>query len=193
METLKALESTLDNVQNKASSDIEKQGVLEQRLRNAEEKIMSIRQHTVLSEEKLSNAQMEADELRTRLEDAERQHNLFRKTSDYNLNECKTEIENLEKKQSEATDEITRMRNQFVKLQADNESSTVLHKDEIQSYKFDLEHIQEDYKSLAATKNDIESVIALHKKDLLSLSEEKENIANEVKNCVSKHIKIAAI
>ena len=57
----------------------------------------------------------------------------------------------------------------------------MLHKDEIQSYKFDLEHIQEDYKLLGTTKDELKSSIALHKKDLLSLSQEKENIAMDLK------------
>ena len=65
-------------------------------------------------------------------------------------------------------------------LQAEKESSTVLHEDEIQSYKFDLEHIQEDYKLLGATKDDLKSSIALHK-DLLSLNQQKEKIAMDIK------------
>ena len=95
VKTLKALESTLDNVQNKASSDAEKQGVLEQNLRSAEENLVLIRQRVVLREENLSNAQMESEELRTRLEYAESQHNLFRKASNANLNERINEIKTL--------------------------------------------------------------------------------------------------
>ena len=60
VKTLKALESTLDNVQNKASSDAEKQGVLEQNLRSAEENLVLIRQRVVLREENLSNAKIYA-------------------------------------------------------------------------------------------------------------------------------------
>ena len=51
VETLKALESTLDNVQNKASSEAEKRGVLEQNLKSAKENLVLIRQRVVSREE----------------------------------------------------------------------------------------------------------------------------------------------
>ena len=98
----------------------------------------------MLREENLSNAQMESEELRTRLEYAESQHDLFRKASNANLNERINEIKTLKKKQAETSDEINQMRTKLATLQAEKESSIVLHKDEVQSYKFDLEHIQED-------------------------------------------------
>ena len=129
VKTLKALESTLDNVQNKASSDAEKQGVLEQNLRSAEENLVLIRQRVVSREENLSNAQMESEELRTRLEYAESQHNLFRKTSNAKLNERINEIETLKKKQAETSNEISQMRTKLATLQAEKERSTVLQED----------------------------------------------------------------
>ena len=83
-----------------------------------------------------------------------------------NLNERINEIKTLKKKQAETetSDEINQMRNKLATLQAEKESSIVLHEDEIQSYKFDLEHIQEDYKLLGTTKDELKSSIALHKK-----------------------------